>query len=148
MLNYGIRSGGIGDFTTFITLDDLRYWSHFFFEMLFFFTIILIMMNVINGIIVDTFQELREENNLKAYDQQNVCYICGLNRSNFEILGLKFEEHNQIDHNLKNYILFLLKIHLTDEHDLNSLDFFVLNAFRNKRLDFFPIMRCLSMKNI
>lgn len=103
-------------------------------------------MNVINGIIVDTFQELREENNAKAYDQQHVCYICNLERPNFEIQGLKFEEHVEKDHKFINYLHFFLKIHLTDEHDLNSLDFYVLNAIRKKRLDFFPIKRCLSMK--
>ena len=106
---------------------------------------VLIMVNIINGIIVDTFQQLREENNQKIDDNLNICYICNINRSMFEIMGINFQQHREEDHSLNNYIYYLMKIHLVDEHDLNSLDLFVKNAIRQNRMDFFPIFKSLSL---
>jgi hypothetical protein len=146
MLNYGIRSGSIGDFSSIKAHDDPFYWSYFIFGWIFFFTVMLIMVNVVNGIIVDTFQQLREDQNKKVDDRLNICYSCNLNRSIFEISGKKFELHTLKDHSLTNYLHFLLKIHLIDEQDLNSLDFYVLNAVREKRFDFFPIERTLALE--
>ena len=145
MLNNGIRSGSIGDFSNIKAQDDPYYWGYFLFGWIFFFSVMLIMINVVNGIIVDTFQQLREEHNKKVDDNLNICYSCNHNRSVFEIVGKNFEEHMTKDHSLSNYFYYLLKIHLVDEQDLNSLDFYVLNAVRENRFDFFPIEKSLSL---
>ena len=41
---------------------------------------ITILLNVIFGIIIDTFAELREKSSMQYEDMKNVCYICGLKR--------------------------------------------------------------------
>ena len=145
MLNYGIRSGTIGDFSYIKALDDPFYWSYFLFGWIFFFTVMLIMINVVNGIIVDTFQQLREDHNKKVNDNLNICYICNLHRCKFEIEGQKFESHTDNEHSLTSYLHYLLKINLVDPQDLNSLDFYVLNAVKEKRFDFFPIEKSLKL---
>lgn len=104
------------------------------------------MLNIINGIIVDTFQELREKNNERDNKLQNECYICSLNRSNFEIKGVSYDYHVLNSHNVVNYYVYLSKVILTDEHDLNSLDSQVLHSFRDKKIDFFPIKKTKALK--
>lgn len=99
------------------------------------------MLNIINGIIVDTFQELREKNNQRFDKLMNECYICSLNRNNFDIKGVSFDEHIYVSHKFINYFLYLIKLKLTDEQDMNSLDFQVYNSLKIESINFFPIKK-------
>ena len=145
MINSGIRGGsGVGFGIKRIHHDG--YWIEFLFDWLFYFTIILTMLNIINGIIVDTFQELREKNNERDDKMENECFICSLNRGKFEIKGVSFEHHTENQHNILNYFVYLSKVLMTDAHDLNSLDFQVLNSFKEEKTDFFPIKKARALQ--
>ena len=48
--------------------------------MLFFFVVIIIVLNLIFGVIIDTFADLRTEKNNKEEIIKNTCFICGLER--------------------------------------------------------------------
>ena len=39
---------------------------------------------MLSGMIVDTFAVLREENEFREYDLENICIICGINRSTLD----------------------------------------------------------------
>jgi len=103
------------------------------------------MLNIINGIIVDTFQALREQNNEKEDVRENVCYICSIKRAKFEVKGFNFSEHQELDHNILNYFHYIIKIQKTDEHDLNSMDYQVLMFIKEMRTDFFPVKKSISL---
>ena len=62
--------------------------------------IVLVFLNAINDIIVDTFQSLREEANELYEIKMNICFICSLNRTIFEKIGLDFEQHKEREHNI------------------------------------------------
>ena len=66
--NYGLRTGGgIGEFLpaeTAAEYNTLAYDIRFFFDVSFFLLVITILLNVIFGIIIDTFAELREKSSL------------------------------------------------------------------------------------
>lgn len=66
-LNYGVRmGGGIGEFLpaqTFIPENRLAYYIRFAYDLSFFLLVITILLNVIFGIIIDTFAQLRAQNN-------------------------------------------------------------------------------------
>ena len=145
LFNYGIRAGGV-PFNIKIDRQD-GFWSEFLFSWVFYFIIILIVLNIINGIIVDTFQALREQNNQIDEEKTNVCFICSLHRSNFEIKGIDFDYHQQHEHNIDNYFKYILKIKKTDEHDLNSIDFQVFNSIKQHKIEFFPIKKAKSLEN-
>ena len=62
LFNQGFRQGGgIGDIMDFLSHSDKDYWGTFLYQMLFFFIINVIFLNIIFGVIIDTFAELREE---------------------------------------------------------------------------------------
>ena len=103
------------------------------------------MLNIINGIIVDTFQALREQNNEKEHVKNNVCYICSIDRSKFEMKGVDYDYHLQKEHNILNYFHYIIKVLRTFEQDLNSMDFEVLKAIKASSTDFFPVKKALSL---
>ena len=145
IFNYGIRSSNIGFLTGLLSLDDSNFWPYVIFNSLFYFIMILIMINLINGIIVDTFQALREESNSIKYAKYNICYICSLQRSLFEINGLDFDEHIYKEHKTLNYFHYLIRLYLMDSNQFNSIESFVYNALKECRKDFFPIKKAISL---
>jgi len=57
----GLRSGGgIGDALGQPEQDDDLYWNRAWFDLMFFIIIVIILLNIVAGIIIDTFASLRE----------------------------------------------------------------------------------------
>ena len=86
-LNNGLRSGGgIADILTQLDYDEdgSMYIGRIFYDLSFFIIIIIIWMNIIFGIIIDTFAALRDEKNMRDNDENNKCFICGIDRGAFE----------------------------------------------------------------
>lgn len=87
----GFRSGGgLGD-----VLDSLSghtpnsnlkqwFWSSTIFSLSFFLTVNIVLLNIVFGIIVDTFSELRTQREEKRRDTLGCCFICGIDRQVFE----------------------------------------------------------------
>ena len=139
LFNNGMRAGGL-PFEMKIE-EQPGFYTEFFYSWIFYFLIILIILNIVNGIIVDTFQEIRENNNTLYEEKKNTCFICQLNRTLFESNGISFDEHVLKEHNILYYFCYLFKLHKTDAHDLNSVDFQVYNSINNSKVNFFPIDR-------
>ena len=82
--NYGLRTGGgIGEFLpaeTGASYNSIAFTVRFFFDLSFFLLVIIILLNVIFGIIIDTFAMLREKASHDESDQKNMCFICGYSR--------------------------------------------------------------------
>ena len=146
MLNSGVR-GGSGMGFGIKKLGQAGFYTEFILEMLIFILVMLVLMNMITGIIVDSFQKLREKKNEENELKENTCYICSLHREKFEKRGIKFENHTEQEHNVINYFNYIYKVEMTDESDLNSLDYQVMQSIKNKRTDFFPINTCLSLSS-
>ena len=145
MIYTGIR-GGAGMGFPMRKIDENRYFVEFILEWFFFFLFFLILLNVINGVIVDTFQELREKTNEENENKLNICYICSQHRGDFEKNGIDFEYHKDHEHNILNYFHYIFKVQATDEQELNSLDYQVRQSIKAKRTDFFPVNTCLSLR--
>ena len=64
--------------------------------MLFYFGIIIIVLNLIFGVIIDTFADLRNEKQKKDDIIRNTCFICGLERRSFDNRSISFETHIQV----------------------------------------------------
>ena len=47
------------------------------YDMVFFFVVIIIVLNLIFGVIIDTFADLRSEKQQKEEILKNTCFICG-----------------------------------------------------------------------
>ena len=90
--------------------------------MIFFILVILVLGNVFLGIIVDTFAELREQNNWKERDKKNICFICQLSRDDCLTRNIDFDKHVSEDHFLWNYVYFLVHLHVSNSNDFNRVE--------------------------
>ena len=146
MLNSGIR-GGAGMGFGIRKIGQKGYYIEFLLEMIIFILVSLVLYNIITGIIVDSFQKLKDQESEENEMKENTCYICSLHREKFEKKGIKFENHTEQEHNVINYFNYIYKVEMTDESELNSLDYQVMQSIKNKRTDFFPINTCLSLSS-
>jgi len=55
--------------------------------------VVIVMLNIVFGIVIDTFGELYEINNTLKSDIENTCFICGLSRDSLEKQGISFDQH-------------------------------------------------------
>ena len=93
----GLRNGGgIGDFLKRISKDDPQFLYRVLYDLLFYFGIIIIVLNLIFGVIIDTFADLRNEKQKKDDIIRNTCFICGLERRSFDNRSISFETHIQV----------------------------------------------------
>lgn len=83
-INYGLRGGGgIGDFLptqTAVPENIQGFYFRAIFDVSFFLIVITILLNIIFGIIIDTFAQLRDEAQQKTDDIKNTCFICNIDR--------------------------------------------------------------------
>ncbi len=77
-LNQGLRNGGgIGDVLRSPSITEPLFPARVIYDMLFFFVVIIIVLNLIFGVIIDTFADLRSEKQQKEETLKNSCFICG-----------------------------------------------------------------------
>lgn len=58
-----------------------KYYIRMVYDMIYWIVLNVIFMNIIFGIIIDTFAELRDAKNSLDDDMNNVCFICNLHRN-------------------------------------------------------------------
>ena len=146
-VDYGLRlSGGVGDIMTH-TLDA-RMTNDF----LYFLVILVILLNIIFGIIIDTFSSLRTEKVEKEKDKNNVCFICGIRKIQFDRAADEpggFTRHYRNDHNVWDYLSFVVFIYEQDKDDDDGLELYVRKLIEQRDISWFPINKaiCLTQKD-
>lgn len=96
------------------------------------------MLNIINGIIIDTFADLRDQQQRNEYDINNVCVICSLERWNFEKKGLPFQQHVTETHNLWNYVAFIVHLKEVGRENMNGIETFIYEKIQNRDMSWTP----------
>uniref|UniRef100_A0A914EEX3 Uncharacterized protein n=1 Tax=Acrobeloides nanus TaxID=290746 RepID=A0A914EEX3_9BILA len=80
-LNWGLRNGGgIGDVLRNVHPDESHFLWRIIYDLSFFVMLIVIVLNLVFGVIIDTFGDLRTEKNEKEDVLKNNCFICGMER--------------------------------------------------------------------
>ena len=145
-LNEGLRNGGgIGDMLKPKSVHEPLFPFRVVYDLLFFFIVIIITLNLIFGVIIDTFADLRAEKNEAEENRRNTCFICGLNRSEFEHKAVTFEEHISRDHNLWNYLYFVVHLKTKDVTEYTGPESFVKGLMSKRNLEWFPRLRTTSI---
>lgn len=142
-LNYGIRmGGGIGEFLpaqTFIPENRDAFYIRFFYDLSFFLILITILLNVVFGIIIDTFASLRTAASDQFRLANNECFICGLNRTVLErMAGTGFDEHQNHDHYVWNYLYFIIHLREVDETQMNGIESEIFKLLNGGENGWFP----------
>lgn len=80
-------SGSIGDMLIRQSYNEDnrgRFYTRLIYDITIFLIINVVFMNIIFGIIIDTFAVLRDENKKKEENIRNICFVCSLNRTKIE----------------------------------------------------------------
>jgi len=124
------RSGNVTD-----------YISRVFFDLTFFIMVITITLHLVFGMIVDAFKDLRVEKQEHLEDQENICYICGLEKSEYERYG-DFEDHTEESHNPWNYLFYI--VYLKDKfanrsNEFTEIETYIYTRYLTKNVEWFPM---------
>jgi hypothetical protein len=134
-IDIGIRAGGIGGEDQIISQD---YRSRMLFDLLFYLLIIIILLNIIFGIIIDTFALLRDQKKTVSLNINNVCYVCGTDRSVIEQLGRGWTYHFMCEHSPLAYLAFLTYIKEMPIVDCSGIEKYVKEMFERRDIVFMP----------
>ena len=84
---------------------------------------------------------------MKEEDIKNKCFICNIDRIDFEKKKINFKEHQKYEHNLKHYIKFLISAKRINEKDLDADQGFVVSCLKNRDIKCFPVKCAKSLGN-
>lgn len=149
-INYGLRGGGgIADPLQIVQNSPGNRQTFYFrivFDLGFFLIVTVILFDIVTGIIIDTFAELRDEKSEKEEDIRNVCFICNIERQIFERDTTEgFEFHIAVDHDVWQYMNFIIHLKSIDPIDLNGTESYILELFEKADLSWFPMQKSLRL---
>lgn len=164
-VNLGMRAGGgIGEEMEGVDLLDippegpspyrfadisLGWYYRSAFDFIFFLLIIIILMNIVFGIIIDTFSDLRSQRDEKTRNMQTMCFVCGIGRDRFDQEGeTDFKKHCEFEHNKWHYLFYLIHCQQMSEEEpdnINAYERLVLNRFSASDISWMPLGKAISM---
>uniref|UniRef100_A0A8C2WA28 Inositol 1,4,5-trisphosphate receptor n=1 Tax=Cyclopterus lumpus TaxID=8103 RepID=A0A8C2WA28_CYCLU len=146
VLNHGLRNGGgVGDVLRKPSKNEPLFAARVVYDLLFYFIVIIIVLNLIFGVIIDTFADLRSEKQKKEEVLKTTCFICGLERDKFDNKTVSFEEHIKLEHNIWNYLYFIVLVREKNQTDYTGPESYVAQMIKNNNLDWFPRMQAMSL---
>jgi hypothetical protein len=142
-MSYGVRSpGGVGDLMTH-TLN-----SRYVLDLLFFLLVLIVLLNIIFGIIIDTFGELRAKKLERQKDTIDKCFICGIDKQIFDRASKVpngFKIHITGDHHMWNYLYFMIYIWEQDKDDDDGLEQYVRRCVAVNDIQWFPMNKAMRL---
>ena len=121
--------------------------TRFFYDNIYNILVLIVLMGVVQGIIIDTFARLREDEELCRKDMKSKCFICGLERDYIEKNTIKgFIHHQENDHNIWNYILFICYLLSKKETEYSGIESYVREQYNKDDLAWIPNKSSLSIK--
>ncbi|KRX66923.1 Inositol 1,4,5-trisphosphate receptor itr-1, partial [Trichinella sp. T9] len=146
VLRWGLSSGGgIGDVLRKPHPQEPLFYMRILYDLSFYFILIVIVLNLIFGVIIDTFADLRNEKQENEEIIRNTCFICGLERSHFENKPVSFDEHIKNDHNIWNYFYFYVLLNTKSSTEFTGPESYVYDMIKEGNVDWFPRMRTMKL---
>ncbi len=97
----------------------------------------MLLLNIIFGIIIDTFGKLREDASERKHMMTNYCFVCGLSKDVFEAVSYSekdvariaakssvpvYTEHIKNEHNMWDYVFFVIYLKMKDENNYTGIE--------------------------
>eukprot|EP00049_Salpingoeca_infusionum_P018394 m.357042 g.357042 ORF g.357042 m.357042 type:complete len:2607 (+) comp17695_c0_seq1:174-7994(+) len=148
-LRLGLMSGGgLGEALPAFTESPSEPGWRTFFDLSYFIIVTIIGLNVVFGIIVDTFSELRDDKFQKRELMEGQCFICGIDANDFERHADGFGTHYHEEHNMWDYVAFFLHLDAKEETEYTAHEQYVQELFEVDNYTFLPSNKALSLCHI
>ncbi|XP_016377141.1 ryanodine receptor 2 [Sinocyclocheilus rhinocerous] len=96
----------------------------------------------LNCLIIDAFGELRDQQEQVKEDMETKCFICGIGNDYFDTVPHGFETHTLQEHNLANYLFFVMYLINKDETEHTGQESYVWKMYQERCWEFFPAGDC------
>ena len=126
--------------------SDDRYLFLVLYQFSYYLIVITVLLNVIFGIIIDTFGELRTVAESKRASMENACFICGVDRFTFDTQGGGFKRHITEDHNMWNYLFMIVHLREKAPTEYNGWEQYVADKMNARDTSFFPLNSAAVLK--
>jgi hypothetical protein len=116
------------------------------FDLTFFILVTIIGLNVVFGIIVDTFSELRAEQAETREKMVGQCFICGIDSYEFDLHGNGFATHTKLEHRMWDYLFFFYHLDQKKATQFTFIEQAVATKLLGHRTDFVPLNMALELQ--
>ena len=100
---------------------------------------------IISGIIIDSFGEKRAAGEALVEDTNNFCFICNIERDEFEKCKIEFDDHIFKKHNMWHYVWFIMHLEATPREDYTGVEEYIWELKQAESIAFFPIKQVLLL---
>jgi hypothetical protein len=102
----------------------------------------IVWAEIIKGLIVDEFSQMRSGGNFIEMDMKTTCFICGLKTDEFaKAVHQTFSEHTEFDHNCWDYVCYIAYIQEKRKSDLTGNEKYVWNNYLKKNIEWLPLKK-------
>ena len=110
----------------------------------------LVLQAIVSGLIIDTFSSMREENEVINADIKDRCFICSIQKDEFEQAGISFTTHTETEHNMWKYLWFKLHLESKDPLSFSGPEFYADTQMRDQQtfVHLLPVKKSLSLDRV
>ncbi|KAG1695628.1 hypothetical protein DVH05_019367 [Phytophthora capsici] len=147
-LDQGLKSdGGLGSYLRQLPLGASAHtYGRLAFDVSYNIFLVVLLLNLVFGVIIDTFASLRTDDQEKILDMQGRCFICSIDAYTFDRSTKRgFHDHISRDHNMWHYLYLFVHIRKKQITDYTGLELFLAMRMAKKDMSFFPTHRALSL---
>lgn len=105
-------------------------------------------MYEILSFISDAFGASRDHRNEVHENQENHCFICGIECSRFDRLGRGFDFHCTNEHNMWSYVYCMTYLKVKDDTTYTGLESYLANQMQAGALEVFPVGRASAAAKV
>ena len=80
-------------------------------------------------------------------DMKNTCFICGIDRGEFEKYNVSFEDHIKYEHNHWNYVYYIIYLRAKNSLDYNGTESYVFEKYEKDDISWFPLDKAMSLSS-
>lgn len=108
----------------------------------------LILQAVISTLIMNTFGAMRDATAALEEDKKTVCFMCSINRDEFETAGINFPDHIKDEHNMWKYLFFKLYLDLKDPLSFSGPEHYAKSQMSEGKqfIKLMPLKHSLSLE--
>lgn len=105
------------------------------------------MLNIIFGIIIDSFGDLRDKRTNLIEKVTGKCFICGLTKFELDTRGEGWYNHIYKNHNAYNYLFFIIMMRKKEKLDCNGTEKYIKEMMSKNDITYLPQASSLSLEN-
>jgi hypothetical protein len=131
-----------------------QYLTVFVFEISFYVIVLIVLLNMVFGIIIDRFAELRDIKRDNDRQMRNTCFVCGIAKDAIDADGLKKDEHDAFEYHTRNehdmWRYFSLQIYILTKNqtEFTGAESFLYACLRNDdNVEWAPHLQALRFES-